>query len=73
MNPSLTNNLILKLLILYRLKPVYLVRDSETVVKARASSQPLVGCLLVNVLSVGRSSLKLPYKILNLLKVFNNL
>ena len=64
MNPSLTNNLILKLSILYRLKPVYLVRDSETVVKARASSQPLEGCLLVNVISVGCCPLKLSYKML---------
>ena len=41
------------------LKPIDLVRDPETVIKARASSQPLVGCLLLNVISVRCSPLKL--------------
>ena len=64
MNESFSNtrNLILKSSII--LKPIDLVRDSETVVKARASPQPLVGGLLVNVISVGCSALKLSYKTL---------
>ena len=50
------------------LKPIDLVRDSETVVKARASPQPLVSCLLVNVISVGCSPLELSYKMVKTMK-----
>lgn len=50
------------------LKPIDLVRDPETVIKARASSQPLVGCLLLNVISVRCSPLKLSWKMLLILK-----
>ena len=50
------------------LKPIDFVRDPETVIKARASSQPLVGCLLLNVISVRCSPLKLSWKMLLILK-----
>ena len=50
------------------LKPIDLVRNPETVIKARASSQPLVGCLLLNVISVRCSPLKLSWKMLLILK-----
>ena len=50
------------------LKPIDLVWDPETVIEARASSQPLVGCLLLNVISVRCSPLKLSWKMLLILK-----